>query len=657
MGIRLVYEFLANKRWARFALLTAWYVAAMSLALWVAYQLRFEFGVPEIFLERALGVWGWMLAVKLALLYYSGQYEDSLSYFSAPDLRRILCVCVGAAGVTLWMAHSYGPPFVPPRSVVLIDAVLACGLLCSGRFGIRMLRERFVAPHPGGRRRSRRVGVIGAGETGALLVRELLGKSWMGLQPIAFFDDFRRLGSRVHGIPVWGRPEDLLEEGVSKKLDEVIVAWPTAPACRIRAIASVLQKAQIPFRTIPSMRQLATGAVSVTHLRNLQIEDLLGRETVQLDHANVRKMVSGKKVLITGAGGSIGSELCRQVASFDPELVVLLERSEAAIFPIEQELHERQPGVRLIPMVADILDRPRMEAIFAELQPNLVFHAAAHKHVPMMELQPGEAIRNNIFGTAQVAELAARYHAERFVLVSTDKAINPTNVMGATKRMAERFVQSMQAGAGGRTKFLAVRFGNVLGSSGSVVPIFTRQIAAGGPVKVTHPEVTRYFMTIPEAVSLVLQSAQLAEGGEIFVLDMGKPVKIVDLARQMIELSGLRPGIDIEVLFTGLRPGEKLYEELSHCGENVAPTAESKIMRLVCEPSSLNEMKAHLQTLASGLPGADGASLKLLLRQLVPEYVPDLNPPLSAARGTESLAPTSPAAPASPNVACAFVTG
>jgi FlaA1/EpsC-like NDP-sugar epimerase len=256
-----------------------------------------------------------------------------------------------------------------------------------------------------------------------------------------------------------------------------------------------------------------------------------------------------------------------------------------------------------------------------------------------------------------VAELAGRYHAERFVLVSTDKAINPTNVMGATKRMAERFVQSMQAGAGGRTKFLAVRFGNVLGSSGSVVPIFSRQIAAGGPVKVTHPEVTRYFMTIPEAVSLVLQSAQLAEGGEIFVLDMGKPVRIVDLARQMIELSGLRPGIDIEVHFTGLRPGEKLYEELSHCGENVAPTCESKIMRLVCEPSSLSEMKAHLQTLASGLSGSDAASLKLLLRQLVPEYVPDLNPPLSATRGTESPAPAIPAAPANPNVACAFVTG
>jgi FlaA1/EpsC-like NDP-sugar epimerase len=655
MVIRRVYEFLANQRGARFVLLTAWYGVAMSLALFAAYQLRFEFVVPQGLLGSALWVWLWMVSIKLGLLYSAGQYEDSLSYFSTPDLRRILCVCGGAAGASLWVNHSYGPLFIPPRSVVLIDAVLACGLLCAGRFGIRMLRERFIAPKPGGCRRSRRVGVIGAGETGALLVRELLGKGWMGLQPVAFFDDFRRVGSRVHGIPVWGRPEDLLEERLSRKLDEVIVAWPSAPACRLRAIASVLQKAQVPFRTIPSVRQLATGAVSVTHLRNLQIEDLLGRETVRLDQGNVRKMVSGRKVLITGAGGSIGSELCRQVASFDPELLILLERSEAALFPIEQEIKERQQQLRIVPMVADILDRPRMEAIFSELRPDLVFHAAAHKHVPMMELQPGEAIRNNIFGTAQVAELAARYHADRFVLVSTDKAINPTNVMGATKRMAERFVQSMQAGGGGRTKFLAVRFGNVLGSSGSVVPIFSRQIAAGGPVKVTHPEVTRYFMTIPEAVSLVLQSAVLAEGGEIFVLDMGKPVRIVDLARQMIELSGLRPDIDIEVLFTGLRPGEKLYEELSHCGENVAPTSETKIMRLVCEPSTLGEMKAHLQTLAAALSGSDGASLKLLLRQLVPEYVPDLNPHLPAARCAERA--IAPADAASPDLGCAFVGG
>jgi FlaA1/EpsC-like NDP-sugar epimerase len=369
----------------------------------------------------------------------------------------------------------------------------------------------------------------------------------------------------------------------------------------------------------------------------VQIEDLLGRAEVEIDGETIRHMITDRVVMVTGAGGSIGSELCRQIASFGPRKLLMVERSEPALFPIEQELIEHHKP-RLVPLVADILDPSRMEDIFREHRPAAVFHAAAHKHVPLMEAQPREAIRNNVFGTTQVAELAQRYGAERFLLVSTDKAINPTNVMGATKRMAEIRVQAMQKPAGNGTLFAAVRFGNVLGSSGSVVPTFARQIAAGGPVKVTHPDVTRYFMTIPEAVTLVLQSASQAQGGDIFVLDMGQPVKIVDLARQMIELSGLKPEDDIEIQFTGLRPGEKLFEELSHSGENISATAHPKIMRFMSTPLSDEQAASYLDELRTGIECSSVEDLKVLLHRLIPEYQPQL--PGELPRPAETPAPT-----------------
>jgi FlaA1/EpsC-like NDP-sugar epimerase len=328
--------------------------------------------------------------------------------------------------------------------------------------------------------------------------------------------------------------------------------------------------------------------------------------------------------MVTGAGGSIGSELCRQVAAFYPKRLLLVEQSEVQMFQIEQELIELGHGGILLPLVADILDEPRIRSICERFPPDVLFHAAAHKHVPMMESQPTEAIKNNTLGTAGLAELAREYGVDRFVMISTDKAINPTSVMGATKRLAEIYVQALHAAQPGKTKFMAVRFGNVLGSSGSVIPIFNRQIAAGGPVKVTHPEVTRYFMTIPEAVGLVLQSAAQGEGGEIFVLDMGKPVRIVDLARQLIELSGLKPDEDIEIQFTGLRPGEKLFEEISHKRENMAPTNHPKIMRFVCDPQPLPHVRTQLQELTERLHATERNQLKLLLKKAVPEYEPFL---------------------------------
>ncbi len=619
-----IYGVLAGVRTARFTFLILAYADAMAFTLWLSYLLRFDFVIPgEYYQVFGVCVW-WIIILKLLMLLASGQFRDSLSYFSTPDLSRVFAVCFISSSAIAAVNLLGGLSMAPPRGVILTDFVLSCAMLCGGRMALRLLRERFLVPQSRPHRDSRRVGIIGAGDTGSDLCLELLAKRWLGLRPLAFFDDVRPRNTRLHGIRLWGRPESLRDPGTCAKLDEIIIALPTAPAARLREIVLILQQTKLPFRIIPSMTQLAMGTVSVTNLRPVAIEDLLGRDVVQIDTQDIREMIAGRVVLVTGAGGSIGSELCRQIAAFAPRTLVMVERSEAALFPIEQELIEHGWGNMLIPFVADILDTSCMEAIFARYRPYAVFHAAAHKHVPLMESQPAEAIRNNILGTAQIAEIARTYQVDRFLLISTDKAINPTSVMGATKRMAELLVQAMQTRADTGTKFMAVRFGNVLGSSGSVVPIFTRQIAAGGPIKVTHPDVTRYFMTIPEAVSLVLQSASHGQGGDIYVLDMGDPVKIVGLARQMIELSGLTPDTDIRIEFTGLRPGEKLFEELSHSAENVKPTSHPKILRFICEPLSHEVVKPILEGMASILCTAPPHELKLLLKKVIPEYTPQM---------------------------------
>jgi FlaA1/EpsC-like NDP-sugar epimerase len=370
---------------------------------------------------------------------------------------------------------------------------------------------------------------------------------------------------------------------------------------------------------------MATGQVKVSQLREVEVADLLGRAAVEVDKTHISKMVRDRVVMVTGAGGSIGSELCRQIALYNPQRLLLLDQSEVQLFQIEQELVDRGMGGILKSLVVDILDEARLRHVFERFQPEIIFHAAAHKHVPMMEAQPSEAIKNNSFGSALLARLAGESSVRRFVMISTDKAINPTNVMGASKRLAEMYVQALAASNGGNTKFMAVRFGNVLGSSGSVIPTFKKQIATGGPVKVTHPEVTRYFMTIPEAVGLVLQSGAIGQGGEIFVLDMGDPVKIVDLARQLIELSGLVPDEDIDIEFVGLRPGEKLFEELQHTDENTIPTEHDKIFCFVSEPKKLEEMQAIFDGLKPILHSSEPAELKLKLKEAVPEYKPYLN--------------------------------
>jgi FlaA1/EpsC-like NDP-sugar epimerase len=601
------------------------YSLGLSISIWLAYQLRFDFSLEPDYANQMRMAISWMVPLKLLLLFCFGQFAGLLSYFSIPDLRRLTYATASATALVILVWINFGGLYAPPRGVILADFVISFMGLAAVRLGFRLIRERYLAPQSRSHGLSRRVGIIGAGDVGASLARELLAKRGIGLRPVAFFDDDpNKWRSRIHDIPVVGAPEVLTNSRLNLQLEEVIIAMPTAPAKRMGEIVKILHKTRLKFQTVPALDQLATGKVKVSQLRSVEIQDLLGRDPVELQTENIRQIIAGRVVMVTGAGGSIGSELCRQIATFNPQRLLLVEQSEVQMFQIEQELIEMGYGGSILPAVADILDLARMRYLFQRFQPMVIFHAAAHKHVPMMESQAGEAIRNNTLGTVQLAELALEYGVDRFVLISTDKAINPTNVMGATKRLSEIYIQALHASQPTRTKFMAVRFGNVLGSSGSVIPTFNKQIAAGGPVRVTHPEVTRYFMTIPEAAGLVLQSGAQGSGGEIFVLDMGKPVKIVDLARHLIELSGLRPDEDIEIQFFGLRPGEKLFEELSHIGENIAPTDHPKIMRFVCQPPPLEKIQELLGELKGRLYQADQNQLKIWLKKAVPEYRPYL---------------------------------
>lgn len=613
------------KQVGRIIVLLVCYITVLGLARYLSYQLRFDFRVPEDFQEQLYKHWAWVIALKLLFLWLFGQFSGLLSYFSVPDLRRLFFATALSSLALLVVRYTNFEFFRPPRGVILMDFVLSITSLALLRLSFRVARERYFSPKGRSSKRMRRVGIFGAGDVGANLARDLLTKRGLGMIPVAFFDDDPgKWRSRVHDIPVVGTPEQIANARLNLQLEEVIIAMPTAPAKRIGELVKLLQQARLKFETVPSLDQLATGQVKVSQLREVEIQDLLGRDPVELETENIRALLQNKVVMVTGAGGSIGSELCRQIASFNPQRLLLVEQSEVQIFQIEQELIERGFGGIVLPLVADILDEARITYILNRFKPAVIFHAAAHKHVPMMESQPSEAIKNNSIGTAQLARMAMRHDVERFVLISTDKAINPTNVMGATKRLAEIYLQALFAACPTRTKLMAVRFGNVLGSSGSVIPIFKKQIAMGGPVKVTHPDVTRYFMTIPEAAGLVLQAATQGSGGEIFVLDMGKPVKIADLARQLIELSGLRPEEDIEIEFVGLRPGEKLFEELSHTGENITPTNHVKIMRFVSHAQDLKEVEALFTELHARLHETEPDELKLLLRRGVPEYQPYL---------------------------------
>ena len=611
----------------RLFILIGVYSLIFIFSLWAAFLLRFDFIIPPDQQVRFLTTLIWLVPTKLAILYFFRQYSTLLTYFSIPDLNRIAGAMIFASGLTI-LVNIFGQAMItPPRSVILADFIFSLMGLCFFRLSLRLFKESaqrgegddLLGPR-------KRVAIIGAGDVGAQLSRELTVKTGMGRQPVVFFDDDPdKWRSYVHHLPVWGKPEMIGDPTLDITFDEAIIALPTAPAKRIGEIVKILQKRKIPFSTVPSFYQLVSGKVNVSSLRSVEIQDLLGREPVNLETEQISRTIQGKVILVTGAGGSIGSEICRQILQYQPDRLLMLDHCEVQLFPIEQELIDRGFGGIILPLVANIRDADRMRSIFNRHRPEIIFHAAAHKHVPMMESQPGEALKNNFLGTRELACLSVEQKVEKFVLISTDKAINPTSVMGASKRMAELFLNAKQREEGHQTRFMAVRFGNVLGSSGSVVPIFKRQIQEGGPVKVTHPEVTRYFMTIPEATGLVLQCATLGQGGEVFILDMGKPVKIVDLARQLIELSGLRPDLDIEIEFTGLRPGEKLYEELSHEREDISPTSHPQITRLEDVQTDVSTMDRAVAELSELLIKGKAEDFKRWMNEYIPEYRPFLN--------------------------------
>jgi FlaA1/EpsC-like NDP-sugar epimerase len=615
---------LFSQRYFRSALLMGLYLLISLFSYYFAYELRFDFAVPESFAaERSNSAW-WILGLKLALLYSWGQVGCILSYFRLPDVIRLFLGLLLNACILVLMWYIYDGQGVPPRSVILSDLLMSFFLIGSFRVFMRVqssrsLEDWFAAD------RAENVLLVGAGEVGAGLCSELMHKSGLGMRPVAFLDDDpNKIGRDVHGIPVVDSVEHLARVAKRYSVSKVIIAFPSASIKRIHQVIKLSREAGLPVERVPALTDLVSGQAEISQLRPIELEDLLGRDPVDLNSEKIRAMLQGKRVLITGAGGSIGRELVAQILSYQPAALHCLDQAEIAIFNLLQDVLEEDGDLpcEVFTSVLDVAGGAAMEALFQQFKPEVVFHAAAHKHVNLMEAQPAEALKNNFFATIDLVELASRSQVERFIFISTDKAINPTSVMGASKRLAELALQAQQAQLGNHTQFMSVRFGNVLGSSGSVIPIFRRQIAAGGPITVTDPAVTRFFMTIEEAVGLVLESATQGSGGEIFVLDMGESVKIIDLARQMLSLSGLREGVDIDIKFIGLRPGEKLFEEVQHLNESLSSTAHPRVLRLVAQSAGVRSIAEMQSVLQGSIAARDAATIKRAIQALVPEYTP-----------------------------------
>ena len=558
---------------------------------------------------------------KMLVLYVTGMYRRLWRYASVSDLERLVLGTAACAAISATLGLAVLPalrltPTRLPYAVVLLDACLGGVMISVPRLLARVL-ARWERRSRG--TDSRRAIVVGAGVAGGLIVRELLENGHLKLAPVAVLDDDRsKREQRMHGVPVLGALSDLAAVAARVQATDVIIAIPSAPGRTIRHVVRDASEAGMQTRTVPGLYELLSGEKRVDALRQIEIQDLLRRDPIKTDLAQVRSLVTGRTVMVTGAGGSIGSELCRQLARLNPECIVALGRGENSVFELLQELATSFPGLRIVPVIADVRDRSRIERVVDEHRPYSVFHAAAHKHVPLMEANVAEAVLNNVLGTKNMVTVCAASGVEHFVLISTDKAVRPTSVMGATKRIAEHLVH--QCAIVRQSGYVSVRFGNVLGSRGSVVPTFMRQIAAGGPVTITHPDMTRYFMTIPEAVQLVLQAAALGNQGEVFVLDMGEPVKVYDLAMDLIRLTGLEPDVDIEVLLTGMRPGEKLFEELFFSGDGITPTVHPKILRSL-DSEAFDFDDARIDALIDAARFNRPASeIRQLIAAAVPEY-------------------------------------
>jgi FlaA1/EpsC-like NDP-sugar epimerase len=568
-----------------------------------------------------------VLVIKTLIFGLFQQYRGWWRYVGISDLTGIVRASLVSTMIIfgLWVAGLYidqvrrGVPkvFDVSQAVFVVDMFCTVILLAGLRMAIRLYYEEFRTIETC---KLKRFLIVGAGNTGESLLREIHRMSVAEYDVMGFIDDDpAKQGIRIHDIPVLGTVEQLPEICKENNIEEVAIAMPSATVPQRRRVVQVCQGTKVRFRTVPSMTDLAAGKFKVSQIRDVDINDLLGREAIQLDMDLIEAFIKEKTILVTGAGGSIGSEMCRQICRFGPKLLLLVEQAENPLFYIERELRERFPDIKMTAVICDITDLGRVEYIFEKYRPEVIIHAAAHKHVPLMEGNPGEAIKNNVIGSRTVADAADKFGAGSFVMISTDKAVNPTSIMGSSKRVAELYVQDLNRTS--KTHFVTVRFGNVLGSEGSVVPIFKKQIAQGGPVTVTHPEMKRYFMTIPEASQLVLQAASMGKGGEIFVLDMGEPVKIVDLAKELITLSGFKPGEDIEITFTGLRPGEKLFEELSIKGEDMQETRHPKIGIWKNRPMDRDHLRTRIGELVALAKTGEHTSIVAKIKELVPEYI------------------------------------
>ena len=597
-----------------------------------------------------------VVSIKLTTFVLFGLHRSSWKYASLRDVFKISQAAWWSFFCIFLLYYGYqnlpglgidirtpGERF--PDSVFILDFAGTIALICGARLGVRLYHEE-VRPAADGV--TPKLLVIGAGNAGENIVREIQRMPVEQYRVVGFLDDSaEKLGEQIHGLSVLGRIEDIHDVCEEYAVDEILIAIPSATRERLRAVIELCQGANLRFKTVPALADIISGRASIKEIRDVDINDLLGRAPIKLDEDQIGAFISDRVVAVTGAGGSIGSEMCRQIARFGPKRLALIEQSEPGLFPIDQELKREFPDIDFVPYIADVTDRQRLDCIFAKERPTAVFHAAAHKHVPMMEANPSEACKNNIWGSRTVADAATACGCEKFVMISTDKAVNPTSIMGCSKRVAEMYVQGLDSRS--KTQFVTVRFGNVLGSSGSVIPIFKEQIARGGPVTVTHPDMVRYFMTIPEASQLVLQAASMGKGGEVFVLEMGEQVKIVDLAREMITLSGFRPDVDIKIEFSGMRPGEKLFEELAIDGEDVARTAHPKIGIWKIIPPEWDQLVQAIDRLVADADGLDRRQTRQRLKEIVPEFYlepPDPNAHTQQAPSEESA--TAPDAEISP---------
>ena len=593
-------------------------VVLVSAALILSFLLRFDFRIPaeeQTLLRDSLLV----VALLQPLIFVAlGFYRSLWCYASLQDAVAILRGVSIASALSVF-AVLYRRHFAPiPRSVFILDWFFLFAMICSSRLVWRMYRENYVMPRIN---KGSRTLIVGAGEAGSLLLKEINRQAVSSYNIIGFVDDDpKKKGMRLHGVPVLGNIQNLPVLVADHRIADVIIAMPSADRSVIRKVPDICTQARVRFKTLPSLSELIDGTFSISQIKDVEIEDLLGREPVVHDEQGIANYLTGKKVLISGAAGSIGSEICRQVARFSPQKVILFENAETPLYHIEKDLIAAFPQLRVIPVIGDVKDSAKVATVFNEYLPDVVFHAAAYKHVPLMEYNPVEAITNNIYGTKVLADASRRFGVRDFVMISTDKAVNPTSVMGASKRVAELYVQALAQRSS--TRFATVRFGNVLGSNGSVIPMFKEQIRNGGPLTVTEPEVRRYFMTIPEAAQLVMQAGCICTGGEIFVLDMGEPVSIVKLAEDLIRLSGLVPYEDIDITFTGLRPGEKLFEEIILEGEGIKPTVHKKIKVLSAVRHDSQWLAGEMEKLFADAKQSNVHGMMKTLRRLVPEFRP-----------------------------------